>query len=248
MSQNNGISKKMFAAGIIIAVLLSVAIMASLHTTSFFIGPQGKQGIQGEQGAQGIQGLTGNTGATGMQGPTGPTGATGVMGATGAAGQMGATGLQGATGATGATGPAGPQGATGIQGPQGPAGSTGAISATASSTITTELSSTTWTIVPSMTASITVTSPSMLIITFSANVQTTGGALLIQAIVDSTIASPNDQNIWLTSTTWTNANSFTFYQAVSAGAHIVSIQYEVDSSSTTADIFVRTLTVIAIPS
>ncbi len=90
MSQNNGISKKMFVAGIIIAVLLSVAIMASLHTTSFFIGPQGKQGIQGEQGVQGIQGLTGNTGATGATGATGETGAIGATGPQGLPGGFGA--------------------------------------------------------------------------------------------------------------------------------------------------------------
>lgn len=70
-------------------------------------GAQGTQGVAGNTGAtgsQGIQGSIGITGATGQQGSQGTignTGTTGSQGTRGATGSTGATGIQGLTGVTG---------------------------------------------------------------------------------------------------------------------------------------------------
>ena len=90
-------------------------------------GLRGATGAQGNTGIQGATGAQGHTGATGLQGATGAQGNTGIQGATGAQGHTGATGLQGATGAQGNTGIQGAQGATGAQGAIGATGAGGAL-------------------------------------------------------------------------------------------------------------------------
>ena len=79
-----GISKTVFVAGLIAAILasslISVVAMTQLSTTL---------GLKGEKGDKG------DTGATGATGPTGPTGATG---ATGPQGLQGIQGIQGSRG------------------------------------------------------------------------------------------------------------------------------------------------------
>ena len=87
------ISRTIFLAGLIVAILVSIGI-SSVVSTQWAVGPQGPEGPQGPQGEQGIQGLTGATGATGPQGvkgEKGDTGATGVTGPQGPAGAPGAT-------------------------------------------------------------------------------------------------------------------------------------------------------------
>jgi hypothetical protein len=85
------VSRNMFLAGLIAAILVS-SVVSAIVSTQLAVGPQGPEGPKGGTGA------TGATGATGSAGPTGATGATG------------ATGPAGPTGATGATGPQGPAG------------------------------------------------------------------------------------------------------------------------------------------
>lgn len=85
----------------------------------------------------------GGAGTPGPQGPAGPAGATGPQGAAGAQGPAGANGTAGATG---------PQGA------QGPAGTTGQFAGTVYTTSQLQLTtaSTTYTLVPGLTQTITV--------------------------------------------------------------------------------------------
>jgi len=121
LSSNIGVSKGMFVAGIVLAILLSSVISLSL-SMQFAVCPKGEmgaqgligeQGIQGPQGIQGEKGDKGNTGATGAVGATGLRGATGTQGATGEEGIQGETGLQGPKGDTGDIGPMGPAGGFG---------------------------------------------------------------------------------------------------------------------------------------
>jgi len=93
LAQN--ISKPIFIAGIVLAILLSSGLTIAAS------------GLAGQQDSQGIQGVPG---------PTGPQGPKGDQGATGTAGPAGATGPQGQKGDTGATGPIGPTGAAGPSG------------------------------------------------------------------------------------------------------------------------------------
>jgi len=85
-----GISKKMFIAGLIIAILasslISVVAMSQLSTTL---------GLKGEKGDKGDTGATGDAGANGATGPTGATGATGSQGLQGIQGIQGPQGLRG---------------------------------------------------------------------------------------------------------------------------------------------------------
>ena len=77
-----GISKTMFMAGIIIAILASSAVSAVVSTQwakgpkgdKGDTGPQGIQGLRGVNGSQGSQGLQGLKGDKGDQGPQGPAG------------------------------------------------------------------------------------------------------------------------------------------------------------------------------
>ena len=115
-NNTGGISMTMFIAGIVIAILASIAL-STVIAAQFAVGPQGPEGPQGEQGIQGILGIQGVAGPEGLQGPKG---------------DKGDTGSQGPKGDTGDTGPEGPKGDTGEQGlqgevgPEGPAGGFGA--------------------------------------------------------------------------------------------------------------------------
>ncbi len=73
------VSKTVFLAGIIAAILISSGFSAVV-STQFAVGPQGEQGIQGVQGETGPQGLKGDRGVTGLQGAKGDTGAQGSKG------------------------------------------------------------------------------------------------------------------------------------------------------------------------
>lgn len=112
-------------------------------------------------------GSGGSTGATGPTGPVGETGATGVTGPTGV-GAMGPTGPTGA-GTTGPTGPTGPAGS----------GSSDLYNNTyvAYGTGTLSLSppqSTTYTQIPGLTQTVTLTGAAKVLISVNGNAQTTG--------------------------------------------------------------------------
>ena len=94
------LTTKIFLTGILVAIIASSIISASILTLS-----GNSTAIQGQKGEKG------DMGPTGAQGPKGETGATGPAGA------------------SGATGPKGDTGATGLQGSQGPVGATGASGA-----------------------------------------------------------------------------------------------------------------------
>lgn len=122
-------------------------------------------------GSGGVTGPTGATGQAGVQGPTGPTGATGTgggaTGATGPTGQNGTPGLNGATGATGATGVTGPTGTgSGVSLYNYTTVDYGTASLTLGPPATT-----TRTIIPGLTRTITLTGPAKVLISSSANVQ-----------------------------------------------------------------------------
>ncbi len=89
---NKGLTKTIFAVGLIVAIVLSTLLSYGITTTQFAVGPQSLKGDVGEQG------------------PKGDTGEPGATGASGVAGKNGAAGANGATG---------PQGAQGLQGPKG---------------------------------------------------------------------------------------------------------------------------------
>lgn len=110
-------------------------------------------------------------------------------------------------------------------------------------------SSTTFVDVPSMSATITVTVPSMLIITFSAQakVDVNGNYLCNLAMVDSLLANPDSPTMILASSTSWSQYSTAFWLSVAAGTHVVHIQWKVASASSSGEAFERTLTVIALP-
>jgi hypothetical protein len=74
-----GISKTMFMAGLIIAVLVSTGI-STVIITQYASGPKGETGPQGEQGPQGGQGPQGLQGSQGLQGIQGLRGIQGEQG------------------------------------------------------------------------------------------------------------------------------------------------------------------------
>jgi nitrous oxidase accessory protein NosD len=82
-----GISKRIFVAGIVIAILTS-SLISSIVSMQWFRGPQG---TQGPEGVQGPKGDTGNTGAQGIQGIQGPKGDKGDTGPEGVQGIQGPT-------------------------------------------------------------------------------------------------------------------------------------------------------------
>jgi len=79
------ISKTMFVAGIIIAILAS-SLVASVVSMQWARGPKGDKGDTGDTGAQGTQGLRG------VQGPQGPQGLQGIQGPPGRNGTNGMNG------------------------------------------------------------------------------------------------------------------------------------------------------------
>lgn len=84
-----GISKTMFAIGLIAVLAASLLLSYAISSTFVKVGPQGPQGIQGETGPQGLQGEQGPQGATGPQGLQGETGPQGIQGPKGDKGDPG---------------------------------------------------------------------------------------------------------------------------------------------------------------
>jgi hypothetical protein len=74
----DGISKGMFAAGLVIAILASSGI-AMVISSQLSFGPKGDKGDTGPQGTQGVQGPKGDTGDTGPQGVQGIQGLSGLF-------------------------------------------------------------------------------------------------------------------------------------------------------------------------
>src|SRR5512136_3030779 len=69
-TEDVGISKRMFIAGLLVAILASTLISAVVVTQLPFL--KGPKGDKGDPGNTGQTGSTGATGATGPQGPGGP--------------------------------------------------------------------------------------------------------------------------------------------------------------------------------
>jgi hypothetical protein len=88
---NSEVSKNIFIAGIIVAILVSSALSTTL-CIFFAAGPEGPQGEIGPQGPQGIQGETGSAGPKGEQGVQGSKGVQGEKGEQGETGPQGPTG------------------------------------------------------------------------------------------------------------------------------------------------------------
>ncbi|HTF05872.1 MAG TPA: hypothetical protein VK826_17710 [Bacteroidia bacterium] len=117
------------------------------------------------------------SGPTGPAGPTGPTGAQGVAGPTGAAGPTGTTG---ATGATGAAGPAGPTGATGASGTTGQ----NITEVYGTSQLQVSTATTTPTLIPGLTQTVTVPSNCLVHVHTDGGVQSTGATSATYSVVD----------------------------------------------------------------
>lgn len=153
-------------------------------------GATGPTGPTGPAGANGATGATGATGPAGNTGPTGPTGATGPNGVTGTTGPTGATGQAGSTGATGPAGPTGatgPTGVTGATGPTGPAGSGSNFNnvtvdfGTSSLTLTPTGSGGTYTTLPGLSRTITLTGTAKVMVTVQGSAQITGSGVTYAA-------------------------------------------------------------------
>jgi hypothetical protein len=191
-------------------------------------GPQGLVGPQGETGPQGLKGETGATGAAGAPGATGGTGPTGPAGAKGEKGDKGDTGDQGPAGAAGSAGANGgsvtiadapaincPNGGVAVTdaaqhtqfvcdgrtGAQGPRGATGTSVVLAESWLNTNSTYSAPFITCCTTATVNGAAATIPGSRFTAT--TTGGRLLIQAMIPLTIASgarlfcqPNIDNSW----------------------------------------------------
>jgi len=83
----DGISKGMFLAGILAAVLIS-SLASTLASMALSVGPRGEQGPAGIQGLSGLNGLNGNQGIQGIQGIQGPKGDAGPQGIQGPVGNF----------------------------------------------------------------------------------------------------------------------------------------------------------------
>ena len=137
-------------------------------------------------GPTGAAGATGAVGATGVAGATGPTGLTGATGAVGATGAIGATGAAGTTGPTGLTGAVGAIGAVGATGPSGTSGQA-AADAYGSSSLTVSSSTTTFTVIPGLTQTITVPSSSVLSLRTDGGIENNVNSSSGSSIVDIAI-------------------------------------------------------------
>lgn len=148
-------------------------------------GPQGPAGADGTVGATGPAGATGPTGPTGPMGMMGPVGAIGPIGPTGPTGAIGPTGPTGPAGAVGPTGPAGATGATGADGATGPAGTTGqsVVSSFGTGSVTLTPAAP-FTLLPGMSATVTVPANAMVFVTATSGVQTISNAVAGFSAVD----------------------------------------------------------------
>ncbi len=90
---NKGLTKTIFAVGLIVAIVLSTLLSYGITKTQFAVGPQSLKGDVGEQGPKGDTGATGATGASGVAGKNGAAGANGATGSQGAQGLQGPKGL-----------------------------------------------------------------------------------------------------------------------------------------------------------
>lgn len=101
---------------------------------------------------------------------------------------------------------------------------------------------------PGMSVDISVTEPSLLLITFStqARVSLDDSPVYMRAMVDATQAYPASNYIFITESTYWTAHSGTFYRSVGAGTHTVKIQWRVYEDTTEGQLDERTLTVIAL--
>ncbi len=118
--------------------------------------------------------LYAETAGSSSGGPTGPTGPTGPAGA------------NGTNGATGPNGPAGANGANGATGPSGTAGTTGQtiseVYGTGQLVVTT--STTSYTLIPGMTQTINVPANSLVYVSTSGGMQSTGATSSTYSVVD----------------------------------------------------------------
>ncbi|MEM4703652.1 MAG: hypothetical protein QXJ02_01075 [Candidatus Bathyarchaeia archaeon] len=120
-------------------------------------------------------------------------------------------------------------------------------------TLTVSTTSTSWADIPNTSVSITLSSTSHMIIMFSSEawLDVQGDYLLVQALVNSTVAYPALGNlIVLTRTTLANSGSYSyvFYLPnVSPGAYNVKIQWKMYLGTSTGSVESRTLTVFALP-
>jgi hypothetical protein len=212
-------------------------------------GPKGDQGIQGIQGPtgdigpkgdQGIQGIQGIQGATGVQGPTGDTG---PKGDAGPKGDQGIQGIQGIQGERGPQGFQGPQGIQGVQGPQGLPGTTGQNATTVYGISQLTLSTSTWTLIPGLTQTISVPSSSILYIAtdggvaVSTTTTTAYSAVSISLYVDGVAVAPggyrrvvasNTTSLGNMSTTW----SMSLSKTLTAGTHTIEVRAALSQGST----------------
>ena len=219
----NSISRTMFLAGLVVAILVSSG-MSAVVSTQLAAGPQGPAGATGATGPQGAKGDKGDTGQTGATGPAG------------------------ATGTTGATGATGPQGLVGPQGPPGATPFNSTYSVTTSTTTSLSMVD-----IPAMSVRITLANTSQVIIIFSAEawMSSPGDYMIVQALVDSSVTHPSATGNLLVLTRATISNmsscSYTFYlNNVSAGVHTVKMQWR-SYYGATASVESRTLTVFALP-
>ncbi|MGE5574514.1 MAG: hypothetical protein ACM3UL_00110, partial [Ignavibacteria bacterium] len=83
---NKGLTKTIFAVGLIAAILVASLLSFGITTTQLAVGTQA---IKGDTGAQGPKGDLGEPGAAGHNGATGATGATGPQGQQGPQGPKG---------------------------------------------------------------------------------------------------------------------------------------------------------------
>jgi hypothetical protein len=91
------VSRTMFIAGLVIAVLASSSI-STIASMQLSVGPQGEKGDTGETGSRGIQGIQGPQGEQGIQGIQGPIGPQGEQGIQGEQGPPGVFTIENMTG------------------------------------------------------------------------------------------------------------------------------------------------------
>ncbi|OFY82806.1 MAG: hypothetical protein A3F72_01605 [Bacteroidetes bacterium RIFCSPLOWO2_12_FULL_35_15] len=208
-------------------------------------GTNGVTGPTGSDGATGDTGIAGPTGVAGTNGVTGATGSAGIAGATGIAGPTGVAGTDGVTGATGATGVAGATGAIGVTGATGSDGTTGqdATDAFGTSYLTVSSSTTTFTLIPGLTQTITVPSNSVLEIYTDGGVQTSSNAssgvsiVDISIFIDGTVAANGAYRRVIAANTSGSGSQLINYAMgksalLSAGSHTIDVRAKYFSGST----------------
>jgi len=223
MSQKISLSLTTLILGLIVAIIAS-GVVSSFATQQFaptvITGPQGPSGPQGEQGPIGPEGPAG---PEGEQGPAGPEG------------------LQG---------PQGEQGPIGPQGEQGPSGVIAYAMASGPQTFNRK-DGTTPTVIPDMSVTITLAQRSQLIIMFSGDCFVSdGGVMWVNALVDSTPASPGDV-VFVARNPGQGlgagrASAFNFFGTYDAGTYTVAMQWWMGDTDDSGYMYGRTLIVYAL--